>query len=125
MSALPNPLLVQGTRTLPKKLPKSSTQSKSQHTNLRIVFAFMGLLCVLSPLLVNCIGVKYTLVLGTMGWSVYSAALCECVVACWNRISVSIPRQTKIIDMALSVKPYRNVKSCSDLSFSGVVCHIW
>ncbi|KAG5639098.1 hypothetical protein H0H81_007042 [Sphagnurus paluster] len=42
-----------------------------------IVFALMGLLCIASALVVNKIGVKYTLILGTLGWPVYSAALCK------------------------------------------------
>jgi len=40
-----------------------------------LVFGFMGLFCVLSPVFVNWIGVKKTLIAGTLGWSVYSAAL--------------------------------------------------
>lgn len=35
----------------------------------------MGLFCILSPLAVNRVGVRTTLVLGTLGWPVYSAAL--------------------------------------------------
>lgn len=35
----------------------------------------MGLFCILSPVFVNWIGVKKTLIAGTLGWSVYSAAL--------------------------------------------------
>jgi MFS family permease len=35
----------------------------------------MGLFCILSPIFVNWIGVKKTLILGTLGWTVYSAAL--------------------------------------------------
>ena len=35
----------------------------------------MGLFCILSPIFVNWIGVKKTLIAGTLGWSVYSAAL--------------------------------------------------
>lgn len=40
-----------------------------------LVFGLMGLFCILSPIFVNLIGVKKTLILGTLGWSVYSAAL--------------------------------------------------
>jgi MFS family permease len=40
-----------------------------------IVFALMGLFCILSPIFVNWIGVKKTLIAGTLGWTVYSAAL--------------------------------------------------
>lgn len=40
-----------------------------------IVFGLMGLLCICAPLLVNKIGVKWTLILGTLGWAPYSAAL--------------------------------------------------
>ncbi|KAI9899484.1 hypothetical protein N3K66_005945 [Trichothecium roseum] len=40
-----------------------------------LVFALMGLFCILSPLAVNRVGVRTTLVLGTLGWPVYSAAL--------------------------------------------------
>ncbi|RDB23863.1 hypothetical protein Hypma_009038 [Hypsizygus marmoreus] len=40
-----------------------------------IVFALMGLLCISSALVVNKIGVKYTLILGTLGWAPYSASL--------------------------------------------------
>ncbi|KAK4450147.1 major facilitator superfamily domain-containing protein [Podospora aff. communis PSN243] len=40
-----------------------------------LVFGLMGLFCILSPIFVNRIGVKNTLILGTLGWSVYSAAL--------------------------------------------------
>ncbi|TFK39963.1 hypothetical protein BDQ12DRAFT_722161 [Crucibulum laeve] len=40
-----------------------------------IVFALMGLGCICSALLVNTIGVKYTLILGTLGWAPYSASL--------------------------------------------------
>jgi MFS family permease len=35
----------------------------------------MGLFCILSPIFINWIGIKKTLVCGTIGWSVYSAAL--------------------------------------------------
>ena len=35
----------------------------------------MGLFCILSPIFVNWVGVKKTLIFGTLGWSVYSAAL--------------------------------------------------
>lgn len=35
----------------------------------------MGLFCILSPVFVNRIGVKRTLILGSTGWSVYSAAI--------------------------------------------------
>lgn len=35
----------------------------------------MGLFCILSPVFVNWIGVKKTLIAGTLGWSVYSGAL--------------------------------------------------
>ncbi|GJN94059.1 hypothetical protein Rhopal_007123-T1 [Rhodotorula paludigena] len=40
-----------------------------------IVFALMGLGCILAPVLVNKLGVKTTLIGGTVGWSVYTAAL--------------------------------------------------
>ncbi|KXJ85552.1 major facilitator superfamily domain-containing protein [Microdochium bolleyi] len=40
-----------------------------------LVFGFMGLFCILSPVFVNWIGVKKTLIAGTLGWSIYSAAL--------------------------------------------------
>ncbi|GAA5988888.1 hypothetical protein JCM11641_002111 [Rhodosporidiobolus odoratus] len=40
-----------------------------------IVFALMGLGCILAPVLVNAFGVKITLILGTLGWCVYTAAL--------------------------------------------------
>ncbi|KFH45339.1 Protein of unknown functionlike protein-like protein [Hapsidospora chrysogenum ATCC 11550] len=40
-----------------------------------LVFGLMGLFCILSPIFVNWIGVKKTLIAGTLGWSVYSAAL--------------------------------------------------
>ncbi|KAI6461010.1 hypothetical protein MCOR17_006498 [Pyricularia oryzae] len=40
-----------------------------------IVFAFMGIFSILSPVFVNWIGVKQTLILGTLGWSIYSGAL--------------------------------------------------
>lgn len=40
-----------------------------------LVFGLMGLFCILSPIFVNWIGVKRTLIAGTLGWSVYSAAL--------------------------------------------------
>jgi MFS family permease len=40
-----------------------------------LVFGLMGLFCILSPIFVNKIGVKNTLIAGTLGWSVYSAAL--------------------------------------------------
>ncbi|KIJ33532.1 hypothetical protein M422DRAFT_233675 [Sphaerobolus stellatus SS14] len=40
-----------------------------------IVFALMGLGCISSALLVNAIGVRYTLILGTLGWAPYSASL--------------------------------------------------
>ncbi|KAG6910231.1 hypothetical protein DXG01_012366 [Tephrocybe rancida] len=40
-----------------------------------IIFALMGLLCIMSALIVNRIGVRYTLLLGTLGWAPYSAAL--------------------------------------------------
>jgi hypothetical protein len=40
-----------------------------------LVFGLMGLFCILSPIFVNWIGVKNTLIAGTLGWSVYSAAL--------------------------------------------------
>lgn len=46
-----------------------------------IVFGLMGLLCVLAPIIVNKIGVKRTLILGTLGWAPYSAALCESTTA--------------------------------------------
>lgn len=35
----------------------------------------MGLFCISAPVFTNWIGVKNTLILGTLGWSVYSAAL--------------------------------------------------
>ncbi|KXN86553.1 hypothetical protein AN958_09857 [Leucoagaricus sp. SymC.cos] len=35
----------------------------------------MGLLCINSSILTNSIGVKYTLILGTLGWAPYSASL--------------------------------------------------
>ncbi|SPN98638.1 related to DUF895 domain membrane protein [Cephalotrichum gorgonifer] len=40
-----------------------------------LVFGLMGLFCILSPIFVNWIGVKGTLIAGSLGWSVYSAAL--------------------------------------------------
>lgn len=40
-----------------------------------MVFGLMGLFCVLSPIFVNWVGVKKTLIAGTLGWSVYSASL--------------------------------------------------
>lgn len=40
-----------------------------------LVFGLMGLFSVLSPIFVNWIGVKKTLIAGSLGWSVYSAAL--------------------------------------------------
>lgn len=40
-----------------------------------IVFALMGLFAILSPVLVNSIGLKQTLVVGTLGWAPYSATL--------------------------------------------------
>ncbi|GAA5834419.1 hypothetical protein JCM11251_007983 [Rhodosporidiobolus azoricus] len=40
-----------------------------------IVFAVMGLGCIFAPIIVNKLGVKYTLILGTVGWSVYTASL--------------------------------------------------
>lgn len=40
-----------------------------------IVFSLMGLGCVFAPLLINWLGVKNTLLAGTLGWSVYTAAL--------------------------------------------------
>ena len=40
-----------------------------------IVFAPVGLFCILSPVFVNLVGVKKTLFKGTPGWTVYSAAL--------------------------------------------------
>ncbi|KAK8035842.1 major facilitator superfamily domain-containing protein [Apiospora marii] len=40
-----------------------------------LVFGLMGLFCILSPVFVNWIGVRHTLIAGTLGWSVYSAAL--------------------------------------------------
>ncbi|GAA5881917.1 hypothetical protein JCM3774_001295 [Rhodotorula dairenensis] len=40
-----------------------------------IVFSLMGLGCVFAPLIINKIGVKNTLLAGTLGWSVYTAAL--------------------------------------------------
>ncbi|CAG9944844.1 unnamed protein product [Clonostachys rosea f. rosea IK726] len=40
-----------------------------------LVFGLMGLFCILSPIFVNWIGVKRTLIAGTLGWSVYSASL--------------------------------------------------
>lgn len=42
-----------------------------------IQFAFTGLLCICSTIPVNLIGVRYTLVLGSLGWAIYSAALCQ------------------------------------------------
>ena len=32
--------------------------------------------CILAPVLVNKLGVKGTLILGSLGWSVYTASLC-------------------------------------------------
>ncbi|KAK8087898.1 hypothetical protein PG997_002859 [Apiospora hydei] len=40
-----------------------------------LVFGLMGLFCILSPVFVNWIGVRNTLIAGTLGWSIYSAAL--------------------------------------------------
>ncbi|KAK1827019.1 major facilitator superfamily domain-containing protein [Podospora conica] len=40
-----------------------------------LVFGLMGLFCILSPILINRVGVRNTLVAGTLGWSVYSASL--------------------------------------------------
>ncbi|KAK7968981.1 MFS general substrate transporter [Apiospora saccharicola] len=40
-----------------------------------LVFGLMGLFCILSPVFVNRIGVRNTLIAGTLGWSIYSAAL--------------------------------------------------
>ncbi|BGP43737.1 hypothetical protein JCM10450v2_007926 [Rhodotorula kratochvilovae] len=40
-----------------------------------IVFSLMGLGCILAPVLVNKLGVKGTLILGSLGWSVYTASL--------------------------------------------------
>ncbi|KAF9453594.1 MFS general substrate transporter [Macrolepiota fuliginosa MF-IS2] len=42
---------------------------------VKIVFALMGLLCISSAILANSIGVKHTLILGTLGWAPYSASL--------------------------------------------------
>lgn len=40
-----------------------------------LVFGLMGLFCILSPVFINRVGVRNTLIAGTLGWSVYSAAL--------------------------------------------------
>ncbi|GAA5895603.1 hypothetical protein JCM8208_005278 [Rhodotorula glutinis] len=40
-----------------------------------IVFSLMGLGCILAPVLVNKLGVKRVLILGSLGWSIYTAAL--------------------------------------------------
>ncbi|GLB41725.1 putative ion channel regulatory protein UNC-93 [Lyophyllum shimeji] len=40
-----------------------------------IVFAVLGLLCIISAIAVNKIGVKWTLVLGSLAWAPYSSAL--------------------------------------------------
>ncbi|RDB23856.1 hypothetical protein Hypma_009037 [Hypsizygus marmoreus] len=40
-----------------------------------IVFAVLGLLCIASALAVNRIGVKYTLILGSLAWAPYSSSL--------------------------------------------------
>ncbi|KAL8297914.1 hypothetical protein RB597_007089 [Gaeumannomyces tritici] len=40
-----------------------------------IVFALMGFFAILSPVLVNLIGLKQTLIVGTIGWAPYSATL--------------------------------------------------
>ncbi|KAF8075059.1 major facilitator superfamily domain-containing protein [Lyophyllum atratum] len=40
-----------------------------------IVFAVLGLLCIVSAIAVNKIGVKWTLVLGSLAWAPYSSAL--------------------------------------------------
>lgn len=32
--------------------------------------------CILAPVLVNKLGVKVTLILGSLGWSIYTASLC-------------------------------------------------
>ncbi|GAA6051581.1 hypothetical protein JCM3770_003482 [Rhodotorula araucariae] len=40
-----------------------------------IVFSLMGLGCITAPVLVNKLGVKTTLILGSLGWSVYTASL--------------------------------------------------
>ncbi|GAA5859234.1 hypothetical protein JCM8547_008928 [Rhodosporidiobolus lusitaniae] len=39
------------------------------------VFSLMGLGCILAPVLVNSLGVRLTLILGSLGWCVYTAAL--------------------------------------------------
>ncbi|BGO95905.1 hypothetical protein NBRC10512_005501 [Rhodotorula toruloides] len=40
-----------------------------------LVFVLMGFGCVFAPVIVNKLGVKNTLIIGTLGWSVYTAAL--------------------------------------------------
>ncbi|KAG0657078.1 hypothetical protein C6P46_006667 [Rhodotorula mucilaginosa] len=40
-----------------------------------IVFSLMGLGCIFAPVIINAVGVKNTLLAGTLGWSVYTAAL--------------------------------------------------
>lgn len=35
----------------------------------------MGLGCIFAPVIINAVGVKNTLLAGTLGWSVYTAAL--------------------------------------------------
>jgi len=40
-----------------------------------IIFAVLGLLCIVSAIAVNRIGVKWTLVLGSLAWAPYSSAL--------------------------------------------------
>ncbi|POY74903.1 hypothetical protein BMF94_1879 [Rhodotorula taiwanensis] len=40
-----------------------------------IVFSLMGLGCVFAPVLINTFGVKNVLLAGTLGWTVYTAAL--------------------------------------------------
>lgn len=65
-----------------------------------IVFGLMGLFCVTSALMVNIIGVKRTLILGTLGWPLYSASLCAFPSVYYSQRLLNVVMQIKIIDMA-------------------------
>lgn len=55
---------------MPARLPAVQVNAGNS-----LVFGLMGLFCILSPVFVNRVGVKRTLILGSTGWSVYSAAI--------------------------------------------------
>ena len=45
-------------------------------TFLELTFCSPSPGCILAPVLVNKLGVKRVLILGSLGWSIYTAALC-------------------------------------------------